>query len=318
MVACMARIGSTTISLPAFTGATKRLVIANLVGFLLVVLGQYSIPLARATTWLVLVPAGLVHHGAIWTLVTYSFLDGNVLATLFNMLVLWFIGSYLETAKGSRWLYEAYFLCIIGGAVIGSALSFTGIFHLSPNEPVAGPSGAIFGLLVAFAVFFGEQQFLLFFLVSVKAKYLVVIYLLIGIARLIMGINPVNQLVYLGGALLGFLFARSAPGRGMTFSLAERYYGMRNDYYRWKRRRAARKFEVYMGKHGRAVHFDKEGRFIDPDTTPDPLKGPRDPRSRRWARRGWKGADAALRSHVSLNLRLVERKAPIKVATALV
>lgn len=274
----MPLVGSTTISLPSFTGATKRLVLANLAGFFLVLLSQYVRPLLIAQSYLVLVPTNLVHHGLVWTLVTYSFLDGSVLGTLFNMLVLWFIGSYLETAKGSRWLYEAYFLCVVGGAVIGSALSFTGIFHLSPNEAVVGPAAAIFGLLVAFAVFFGEQQFLLFFLVSIKAKYLVAVYLLIALARLIMGVTPVNQLVYLGGAFFGFLYARGAPGRGFSFSMAERYFGVRNSYYRWKRRRAARKFEVYMGKHGRAVHFDKDGRFIDPDSK----KGPQDPNDRRW------------------------------------
>ncbi|HEY0796108.1 MAG TPA: rhomboid family intramembrane serine protease [Acidisarcina sp.] len=274
----MPRVGSTTISLPSFTGATKRLVIANIVGFFFVLLSSYSRPLSIAQNYLALVPLDLVHHGLIWTLVTYSFLNGGLLGTLFNLLVLWFIGSYLETAKGSRWLYEAYFLCVVGGAVVGSALSFTRIFHLSPSEAVLGPSAAIFGLIVAFAAFFGEQQFLLFFLVSIKAKYLVAVYLLIAIARLVMGDAPVNQLVYLGGALFSFMYARSAPARGLSFSMTERYFGLRNNYYRWKRRRAARKFEVYMGKHGRAVHFDKDGRFIDPDTNKDT----KDPNDRRW------------------------------------
>jgi hypothetical protein len=45
---------------------------------------------------------------------------------------------------------------------------------------------------------------------------------------------------------------------------------LRNTYYRASRRRAARKFEVYMGKQGRKVHFDKEGRYIDPDSSKDP------------------------------------------------
>ena len=46
---------------------------------------------------------------------------------------------------------------------------------------------------------------------------------------------------------------------------SEGFYGMRNSYYRWRRARAARKFQVYMGKQGREVHFDKEGRYVDPD-----------------------------------------------------
>jgi hypothetical protein len=50
---------------------------------------------------------------------------------------------------------------------------------------------------------------------------------------------------------------------------------MRSAYYRAKRRRAARKFEVYMGKQGRKVRFDDEGRYIDPD---EERKNPRDKR----------------------------------------
>ena len=45
---------------------------------------------------------------------------------------------------------------------------------------------------------------------------------------------------------------------------------MRNSYYRYKRRRAARKFEVYMGKQGRKVNFDKDGRYLGPDEHKDP------------------------------------------------
>ena len=51
------------------------------------------------------------------------------------------------------------------------------------------------------------------------------------------------------------------------FGFSERYFGMRNSYYRWKRRRAARKFEVYMRKHDREVTFDEHGNYIPPDDT---------------------------------------------------
>ena len=176
----MPRIGSATLSFPSFTGATKRLVLANLAGYFLVLLGGYSRPLLWVQALLVLVPANIVHHGFVWTLATYSFINVSLLSTLFNLLALWFIGSYLETAKGSRWLYEAYFISVIGGAVIGAALSFTHLLRLDPGQGVAGPSSGIFGLLVAFAVFFGEQEFLLFFVASIKAKYLVAIYLLVS------------------------------------------------------------------------------------------------------------------------------------------
>ena len=63
---------------------------------------------------------------------------------------------------------------------------------------------------------------------------------------------------------------RHAPRRGIAFAFTEKYFAIRNTYYRAKRRRAARKFEVYMGKQGRDVHFDKEGKFVDPDEKKDP------------------------------------------------
>jgi hypothetical protein len=55
------------------------------------------------------------------------------------------------------------------------------------------------------------------------------------------------------------------PRRGFSHLLSERWYGLRNRYYRWKRRHAARKFEVYMRSQGRTVHFDGQGRIIDED-----------------------------------------------------
>jgi hypothetical protein len=52
------------------------------------------------------------------------------------------------------------------------------------------------------------------------------------------------------------------------FATSERYFSWRNEYYRWKRRRAAKKFEVYMSKHDRKVEFDEHGNYIPPDDGP--------------------------------------------------
>jgi hypothetical protein len=89
--------------------------------------------------------------------------------------------------------------------------------------------------------------------------------MLIAVVMLLGGGNPVEYVAYLGGGLGGYLYAKIAPRRGYTYAASEGFYGVRNSYYRWKRARAARKFQVYMGKQGREVHFDKEGRYVDPD-----------------------------------------------------
>jgi len=224
---------------------------------------------------LLLEPLAVV-HGQIWQLVTYSFIEQGILAILFGMLTLWFTGAILEPSFGPRWLAELYFTSVIGGAILASAISFTHILGLRPDVAAAGAWTGIFGLLVAIAMIFGDQEFLLWFLVRIKAKYMVAIYILIAIALLLKQADSFGALLQLSGALCGFLYVKFAPRRGFAFGLSESYFGLRNNYYRWKRRRAARKFEVYMRKQNREVHFDKDGRYVDPDE----LK--KNPNDKRW------------------------------------
>jgi len=250
---------------PPFAGFVRRVVLANVIVFFAVaLLGAFGIP---GTAFLIghleLTPA-LVMRGEIWQLLTYSFLHFSLLGTLLNMLGLWFIGSFLESSCGSRWTAELYFASVLGTALTAMAIAYGRILHQQPGLTLAGSSGAIFGVFIGFAVLFGEQEIMLFPLpVRIRAKYLAVIYILLELYPVIRG--EYEDLVYLGGALAGYLFAKFAPQRGLLGGTSEWYFGLRNAYYRNKRRRAAKKFEVYMGKQGRDVRFDKDGKYIDPD-----------------------------------------------------
>jgi membrane associated rhomboid family serine protease len=271
------RTGFSAMSFPSFRGVTSQLVLANVVVYFVLLLLDFAAPRIALIvfSYFALTPAFLL-RGWLWQPATYSFLNTGVLHVAFNMLTLWFIGSYLETSKGSRWLLEIYFLSAIGGGLAGSLLSFTHAFHSSPFSTASSADGALFGLLAAFAVLFGDLEMYMFPLpVAIKAKYLVIVYMLIEVAVLLSGGPPLACFVVLSGALIGFLFARRAPRRGMTTAFSEGLFSMRNNYYRWKRRQAARKFEVYMRKQNRDVRFDSEGRYIDPDEK-------RDPNDRRW------------------------------------
>ena len=73
----------------------------------------------------------------------------------------------------------------------------------------------------------------------------------------------------LGGLLFGFLYIKFLPKRGIVYGLSERYFRIRNDYYRAKRRRAARKFEVYMREHGNVP-----GRFDESELQAEFLVNP--------------------------------------------
>jgi membrane associated rhomboid family serine protease len=274
----MPRSGPISLSLPAFSGVTRKLILANVAAFFALAILHWIAPgLADTLRYHLLLEPRAVLHGELWQLFTYSFINEGILGILFGMLTLWFVGSLLESSCGSQWLFELYTTSVIGGALLASALSFTHLLGLRPDVGAVGAWAGIFGLMLGIAMLFGEQEFLLWFVLRIKAKYMVAIYILIAIAILLKQADNFGALLQLSGALCGFLYVKFAPRRGLAFGFSERYFGVRNGYYRWKRRRAARKFEVYMRKQNREVHFDKDGRYVDPDD----LKR-RDPNDKRW------------------------------------
>jgi len=274
----MPRATASPLSFPPFAGVVRKLVLANVAVFFAFLLINVVSPRFGSTLvgWLWLRPAS-VATGMIWQLVTYSFLHLGLLSILFTMLTLWFCGSLLEGAYGTRWLTELYFASVVGAAVLTFAISFTGILHLSPEASVTGAWGGLFGVLIAIAVRMGDVEFMMFPLpFTIRAKYMVAIDILIALAIVLSNQGAMGALLQLSGALSGYLFLRFAPRRGLAFGFSERLFGLRNAYYKAKRRRAAKKFEVYMGKQGRQVKFDDEGRYIDPDNPR------RDPNDKRW------------------------------------
>ena len=273
----MRRTGSIPFGLPSFGGAVRSLILLNVgVFFALAILSWASPALGHLLNFHLLLEPSAVIRGEIWQLFTYSLLNPGILSIVFGMLTLWFTGALLEGSYGSRWLLELYWTSVVGGAIIASVLSFTHLFGLRPDVVSVGAWAGIFGLLIAIAMLFGDQEFLLWFVLRIKAKYMVAIYILIEVAVLLKESDNFGALVQLSGALSGFLFVRFAPRKGLAFGFTERLYGVRNAYYRYKRRRAARKFEVYMRKQNREVHFDEDGRYIPPE------EAHRNPNDKRW------------------------------------
>ncbi len=265
----MPRTSASTLALPPFSGATRQLVLLNVIAFLAIALLQWFVPgpLSFLLGHLLLVPAA-VARGEIWQLATYSVVESSLLGILFGMLTLWFSGSLLETSFGSRWIFELYSTSVIGGALLASLIAFTHVFTLRPDLVGTGAWAGIFGLLMAIAMRFGDQEFTLWFVLRLKAKYMVAIYLLLALATLLKAGNAFNALLELMGALSGFLYVRYAPRHGLANGMTERWFGLQNDYTRMRRRRAAKKFEVYMRKQNREVRFDDQGRYIEPEDPP--------------------------------------------------
>jgi membrane associated rhomboid family serine protease len=266
-------MGQLPFAFPDFSGATRRLVLINLAAFftlLILNLAHYG-PMIAAL--LALTPSAFL-HGALWQPLTYSLVHLAPLNTLLELLSLWFIASFLESYRGSGFVTGLYIWSVLGTAAAAILLEFAaGRFGFDlPEAPLVGCMGAVFGMLIAIGVLFGDVQFLMFFVVAIKARYLAAIYALITFAALF-GQNKLTAFAQIGGALAALLYIRLNPartgsrgsGRGVGFFFSERLYALRNNYYRWKRRRAGRKFEVYMKKQGRTVRLDSRGRQIDDD-----------------------------------------------------
>ena len=261
----MRRIGSSPFSFPEFRGATRTLVFVNLAAyFALALLQLIARDMAGGISGLLAFDPASFLHGFIWQPFTYSFVHVGLLCTLFELLSLWFLAGFLEQMHSSAWVNGLYAVSVVGTVLAATAIYVCSgtLGYTLPLAPLFGCFGGIFGLLVAIGTLYGDTEFLLFFTIGIKARYMAAIYALISIAMLF-GQQRGYAFAQLGGALAGWLYIRMAPRRGISFLLSEKWYGLRNNYYRWKRRRAARKFEVYMKSQGRTVRFDGNGRQID-------------------------------------------------------
>ncbi len=149
-------------------------------------------------------PDRVLNHFEIWRVVTYMLVhDFNppFLHILFNMLMLWMFGVAVCQELGERKFWWFYFL---SGAFAGICSL---VFYLATNNPtiIVGASGALFALMVAFARFFPTQQFLMFFIVPVQARYAV---LIIGAIELLLITtnDRIAHIAHLGGALFAWIY----------------------------------------------------------------------------------------------------------------
>ncbi len=272
--------GPMALMLPPFRGVTRRIILTAVVLYLV----SLVLSLTLIDTYVLFVgflelEPKYVAQKLIWELVTYPFVSGGLLAVLFSALSVWFFGSSLEDERGRRWMGE-YFLCTtVGGALLTVVLTYA-LQGRVPGIDINLAAGGLWpfslALVVAFACFHPEQTVRFNFLFQVKAKYLASIYVLVYLAMLLAGRESYAMLLTLSNVVAGYAFLRLAPRRGVRVGVSEWIFGLRNAWYRAKRRRAAKKFVVYMRKQGKDVSLDAEGRYVDPDGTP------RDINDRRW------------------------------------
>ena len=183
-----------------------------------------------------------------WQFVSHMFMHGGVTHLLFNMLALWMFGSYLENIWGGKRFLIFYFICGVGAAAIYTAINYyqfnavyevlrgTGLsaFDIQSmidkseypsnvlsedqamdligifNTPMVGASGAIYGVLVAFAFNFPNHKLMLIFLpYPIAAKYFVPALISLDLFSGVTGFSifggGVAHFAHVGGAIIGFL-----------------------------------------------------------------------------------------------------------------
>ena len=218
------------------TPAIKILIAINVGAFLLqLIVRELSIELG-------LQPSAVLTELHLWTPVTYMFLHGGIGHILFNMLSLWMFGVELERMWGTAFFTRFYLVCGVGAAATTIVLSFLPgeIGRQLYYSVTIGASGAIYGVLLAYAMYFPDRRILFYFLFPIPAKYFVMI---IGAISFLSAMGSsgdgVAHVTHLGGLLAGWLYLR-----GRRFRLtAEIQY----QFNRWRINRARRRFDVHPG-----------------------------------------------------------------------
>jgi membrane associated rhomboid family serine protease len=152
---------------------------------------------------LVLVPAFIPYRP--WTLVSYMFLHAGFGHIFFNMLALYFFGPQVELRMGGR---------AFGGLYLASGLSGALLSLATPYAHIVGASGAVFGVMLAFARYWPHAQILIWGILPVESRVLVVIMTVISLWSIRTGAQGgIAHFAHLGGFVGGFLYLRVMEAR---------------------------------------------------------------------------------------------------------
>ncbi len=181
-----------------------------------VIVEQYVLREPFFTMVFGLVPQTFIQKFFVWQPFTYMFLHSHSpFHILFNMLLLWWLGSELEGRWGSKFFLIYYLASGIGAGLIYGivTLIYTLLVGVSSvwTVPVVGASGAIFGLMLAYGIIFGERVVYFMMVFPMRAKYFVMI---LGGVEVVTLLNngfaggEVANLAHVGGLISGFVFLR--------------------------------------------------------------------------------------------------------------
>lgn len=220
------------------TPAVKLLLLANVGVFLLTLVAPRLIVGLFGLT-----PADVLERAHIWQPVTYLFVHSSTSFghILFNMLAVWMFGVELERRWGTPFFLKFYFVCGLGAAFCTMAaglLPFESTARLYYTTTI-GASGAVYGLLMAWALIFPHREILFMFIFPLKARVFV---LIVGAIAFLSALNasggPVASIAHLGGLLAGWLYLQGP--RNLLMEVRRQVARRRMD-------RMRRRFNIHKG-----------------------------------------------------------------------
>lgn len=188
------------------TRGVKTLIVANLVVFFIQILAEKLAP-GFIYTYFALNPVRVIKQFWIWQLFTAIFMhDASSVISLhlvFNMLVLFFFGNFVEREYGTKRFIKLYIFCGIFSSLIFAICNY---LWRTP-EPMVGASGAIMGILVITSMIVPNIIVYFFFVIPMKLRTLVIIMICFDLYGLVVASNgKVAVTAHLGGALFGYLY----------------------------------------------------------------------------------------------------------------
>jgi len=187
----------------ALPPAIKNIIFANVIVYLMIFLNQTLGGYLISTFGLK--SADVIYKFKIWQPVTYMFLHDpySIMHILFNMIFLWMFGAELEREWGTKEFVKYYFITGIGAGLINILL--TGI----TNTPTIGASGAVYGVMLAYALRYPDRMIYIYFLFPVKLKYFMGFLILVQFFSTFSPYSDgVAHAAHLGGIVVGYVYLK--------------------------------------------------------------------------------------------------------------
>lgn len=217
--------------LPNAPEVTRNIIIINIIMFIATLVNKSFMTSAFSMFY----PGSSYFHW--WQLFTHLFMHGGFLHIFFNMWMLYMFGSVIEQLIGSKKFLILYFVCGLGAVALhygamsieagvlegqieaGSTDAFRALTALK-STPILGASGAIFGVLMAYAMLFPQSQLTLIFPpISLSARTWIIICVVLELVLGIRGVTDgIAHLAHVGGMLIGYLLIRYWRQKGTLFN----------------------------------------------------------------------------------------------------